>query len=524
MSLERQDTLRADPSAPPPSEDSAPEDAPAPARLSPGSEVGRYKVRRVLGQGGMGVVYLAEDPQLGRLVALKLIRPGRGDGEVATEHQRRLLREAQVLARVTHPNLVTVYDVGAHDGGVFVAMEYVRGETLEAWLAEGARPWPEVLERFVAVGRGLVAAHDAGLVHRDFKPGNVMVASDGRVLLLDFGLARARQDPTAAESTKADGPIAEIAEDPPGDDGYVPAEDDAVGTDLTRAGGILGTPAYMAPEQHLALAADARADQFAFCVGLFEGLYGKRPFWGRDAIELMDATLRGLTELPPPVGDLPADVRRALFRGLQSDRDARFADMRELLTVLEHASGTAKPRRTGALLIAGAALVAITAVVTWRLAGGGDDDAAETTTTAAATDETGDGDSTGAGAELGELPSPTSGPQASPPPAGTSAALPDLIGLPPPAGSTGDTSEAPGADESTGADGSTGGPARALPTPDAETTGPGAATGGADLPGVADPDPLPPPPGDDDGADDVADAWEPPSIAPDPSADDPTTG
>ncbi len=521
MSLERQDTLRADPSAPPSSEDAAADDARAPARLAPGSEIGRYKVRRVLGQGGMGVVYMAEDPQLGRLVALKLIRPGRADGEVATEHQRRLLREAQVLARVTHPNLVTVYDVGVHEGSVFVAMEYVRGETLETWLAGGARPWPEVLERFLAVGRGLVAAHDADLVHRDFKPGNVMVASDGRVLLLDFGLARAGQSPSAAASTRSDGPIADLVDDPPADEGYVPAADDAVGTDLTRAGGILGTPAYMAPEQHLALAADARADQFAFCVALYEGLYGKRPFWGRDAIELMDATLRGLTEMPPPIGDVPTEVRRALLRGLQSDRDARFASMRELLSVLEQAAGTAKPRRTGVLLVAGAALVAITAVVTWRLAAGGED-AGDTSATAVTTDGTeGDASST-TPADLGTLPSPTTGAASSPAPVGTSADLPDVLGLPPPAGSTGAGSDDTGGDDTTGTDGSTSGAAVMPAPPEAATTGPTSA--GADLPGVADPDPLPPPPDDGDGGGDVADAWEPPTVAPEPPVDDATTG
>jgi predicted Ser/Thr protein kinase len=374
MTIEREDTRLADPLSGPPTK--AEPFLRALERLSDGDEIARFRVKRVLGEGGMGLVYLAEDPHLGRHVAVKLLRPLPGSrGE---EHQRRLLREAQVLARVAHKNLVTVYEVGVHHDVVFVAMEYVRGRTLDAWLKQKERGWAEILRAFIDAGRGLMAVHEAGLVHRDFKPGNVMVADDGRVLILDFGLAR----PTVSErgAPHPDTPN-------PADEDVRPA-DDTLGQDLTRAGGILGTPAYMAPEQHLAIPADARADQFSFCVALYEALYGERPFRGRDEIDLMESVLRGLPKLPPARGDLPIEVRRAIGRGMAVDREARFPDMNELLAVLSAAVGTAKPeRRNGVIAVAAVALVVFTAGVTWRLAGGGADDDGRTESDGAATGE-----------------------------------------------------------------------------------------------------------------------------------------
>jgi predicted Ser/Thr protein kinase len=359
MTIEREDTRLAEPASGPPS--AAGPLLRALERMSDGDEIARFRVRRILGEGGMGLVYLAEDPHLGRHVAVKLLRPL--PGSRAEEHQRRLLREAQVLARVAHKNLVTVYEVGVHDGVVFVAMEYVRGRTLDAWLKQKERGWAEILRAFIEAGHGLAAVHEAGLVHRDFKPGNVMVADDGRVLILDFGLAR----PSLTER----GPGAEVDDSGNRDDDVRPA-DDTLGQDLTRAGGVLGTPAYMAPEQHLAIPADARADQFSFCVALYEALYGERPFRGRDEIELMEAVLRGLQKLPATRGDLPLEVRRAIQRGMSVDREARFASMNDLLDVLSAAVGTARPtRRVAPMAVAAAALVVFTAGVTWRLAGGG---------------------------------------------------------------------------------------------------------------------------------------------------------
>jgi predicted Ser/Thr protein kinase len=510
MSLERQDTQRATPG------ESGPVGPPTPARLATGDEVGRYRVRRVLGQGGMGVVYLAEDPQLGRLVALKLLRPAVGaEGQ---EHQRRLLREAQVLARVAHPNLVTVYDVGVHASMVFVAMEYVRGQTLDAWQRERPRKCVETLRQFVDAGRGLIAVHDAGLVHRDFKPGNVMVASDGRVLLLDFGLARS----TVRTPGRDDDDDAAAAPSDAADDDISPV-DDALGADLTRAGGILGTPAYMAPEQHLALEADARADQFAFCVALYEALYGERPFRGRDSIELMEAALRGSREIPPAREDLPIEVRRALHRGLQGDRDQRFETMRELVDEVERAIAAAKPRRTMTLMIAAAALMVFTAAVTWRLA---QDDTPAAVVGPDATTTTIDGPAEPSEGSTGSAAAAAESPDAAAASAGDDGAtsLPNVLELPPPAGTS--TGSAP--DTSTGDAGDGGSTTTAIPPVDPSLPPVGASDGR--LPGIGDADPLPPPPQDgdgdgDDGDDDAAQpddgdapAADPPDAPAEPSA------
>src|SRR5215471_9611631 len=186
---------------------------------------GRYKLVEKLGVGGMGVVYLAEDPQLGRQVAIKLMDPKTSGTQSASEGRGRLLREAQALAQLSHPNVIAVYDVGTSANQVFIAMEYVEGSTLSQWLAERKRTWHEVLSTFVQAGRGLAAAHAAGIVHRDFKPDNVLVGNDGRVRVLDFGLARPlAETKTAPRLAKLDVPV-------------------------TEPGRFIGTPAYMAPEQ-----------------------------------------------------------------------------------------------------------------------------------------------------------------------------------------------------------------------------------------------------------------------------------
>ncbi|MCA9663106.1 MAG: serine/threonine protein kinase, partial [Myxococcales bacterium] len=201
----------------------------------------------------MGVVYAAHDPELDRKVALKLVRVGAS----GSEERQRLLREAQAMARLAHPNVVAIFDVGERAGEVFLAMELVDGETLRAWIERGP-PRSAVLDALIDAGRGLAAAHAKGLVHRDFKPDNVMIDGDGRVRVMDFGLAReverapARADEEAAAATTS-----------------------ALGADLTLTGALLGTPAYMAPEVFAGAAADARADVFAFAVVLWEALYGE---------------------------------------------------------------------------------------------------------------------------------------------------------------------------------------------------------------------------------------------------------
>jgi tetratricopeptide (TPR) repeat protein len=277
-------------------------------RLSRGTLVGRYVVLDVLGEGGMGVVYAAFDPELDRKVAVKLLQ---------SREQEVLLREAQALARITHPNVIAVFDVGTLPGDrVFVAMELVEGETLRAWLRARKRTWREVLPVLRAAGAGLAAAHAAGLVHGDFKPENVLVGKDGRVRVLDFGLARRLDD--------TESPAHELASD-----GYV-----------------AGTPAYLAPELYDQKVADARSDQFAFGVALYEAVYGQRPF-GKDA----PRTLR-----PPPEGSrVPARGHRVILRALSTDPAARYPAMDALLAELEIDPGAARRR---VALAVGAAVIA----------------------------------------------------------------------------------------------------------------------------------------------------------------------
>ncbi len=205
------------------------DDPGAPAPLVSGTRIGRYVVSKCIGAGAMGVVYIARDPDLGRSVAIKLLR---AELSVSPEGRARLLREAQAMAQLSHPNVITIHDVGSHEHGVFLAMEYVDGGTLGDWMRTAPRTWRDVLEKFLAAGEGLAAAHEAGLVHRDFKPDNVLVGKDGRVCVTDFGLARAA---SLAED-----------EDPRESPGERPQH---LELSMTRTGTLLGTPAYMAPEQ-----------------------------------------------------------------------------------------------------------------------------------------------------------------------------------------------------------------------------------------------------------------------------------
>ncbi|MCY1078798.1 tetratricopeptide repeat protein [Archangium lansingense] len=296
--------------------------------LSPGSSLGRFVMLHRVGSGGMGDVYAAYDSRLDRRVALKLLR-----SELAARPEAhaeaRLLREAQALARLTHPHVITVYDAGLLDGKVFIAMEFVDGGTLAGWLREKPRSLEEVLESFLAAGRGLAAAHAAGLVHRDFKPDNVLIGRDGRVRVTDFGLARG--GPDSAVRT----PVALPEGATPADSGR-----------LTRVGMVVGTPAYMAPEQHQGQAVDARGDQFSFCVALHEALAGELPFEGPAG--------GGPPRPLPRERQVPERVRRALARGLSPQPEQRFPSMEALLAELEHARRGAGRERW--LLAAGVAV------------------------------------------------------------------------------------------------------------------------------------------------------------------------
>ncbi len=289
-----------------------------------GARIDRYMVLSVLGAGAMGVVYAAYDPELDRKLALKLHKRRGG-----SHGHARLQREAQALAKLDHRNVVSVHDVGVHDGQLFVAMELVAGQTLREWMLRDPAPtWKKLLATFVAAGEGLAAAHGAGLIHRDFKPENVMIGDDGRVRIMDFGLARAAGEDDVHALTV---PGLSDVDEPRGGS----AEDGAplLQEHLTRTGALLGTPAYMAPEQLTAGTADARADQFAFCVALYEALYGLRPFPTR-ASERLEAIVQGRLAVPPAKSEVPSRLQRILARGLARDPDARWPSMRALLAAL----------------------------------------------------------------------------------------------------------------------------------------------------------------------------------------------
>jgi serine/threonine protein kinase len=288
----------------------------------------------------MGVVYEGHDPELDRRVALKVLRP-EVEAQRSLQARARMMREAQALARLRHPNVTMVYEVGhGETGAMFIAMELVEGRTLSRWLRSRPRSWHEIVEVFLQAGRGLAAAHRAGLVHRDFKPDNVIVDESGSARVVDFGLARGFG-------------MAELL--PTLDD----ADSGAVTLHLTCTGAVLGTPAYMAPEQFQGAPLHATSDQFSFCVALFEALYGRRPFPGNDLPSLQRSLTRG-----QPVGPrrgVPRSLYRVLQRGLAIEPARRFASMERLLEALAACrQRSASPRSL--LLVAGLA-AALTAYV-----------------------------------------------------------------------------------------------------------------------------------------------------------------
>ena len=306
-----------------------------------GAKIGRFVVTGELGAGGMGVVYAAHDRELDRHVALKVLRAA-----AATDEERaRMLREGQAMARVTHPNVITVYEVGIDEHLVFLAQELLDAGTLGQWL-EAPHPHDEIIAKFVAAGHGLGAAHAAGLVHRDFKPDNVLLGTDGRVRVADFGLARALgpADEALTTANRANAARAQL------DLSRSPM------SQLTRTGAVMGTPMFMAPEQHKGDRADERSDQFAFCVALYQALYGAWPFAGKTAVALADAVIDGRMERPPAGNRVPKRLRRVLLRGLSKKPAARYPSMTALLADL-----TRPPSRRGrklAIAVAGAGLVA----------------------------------------------------------------------------------------------------------------------------------------------------------------------
>jgi serine/threonine protein kinase len=291
------------------------------AGLPRGTAVGRYVILRQLGGGAIGVVYAAYDPELDRKLAIKILRTEASGKLEGSEARGRMQREAQAMARLTHTNVIAVYDAGTFEDQVFVAMEFVDGQTLRGWLKEKPRSWREVRDVFLLAGRGLAAAHAAGLVHRDFKPENVLIGVGGRVCVGDFGLARSA---TAAE------PSAPVALE----DTALGSGSDALSATLTRTGAFLGTPAYMAPEQLMGRKADTRADQFSFCIALYEALYGQRPFAGDTIGDLSFAIMKGRIREPPAGCKVPAWLRAVVQRGLAADPEQRFDSIDAMLHAL----------------------------------------------------------------------------------------------------------------------------------------------------------------------------------------------
>ncbi len=311
-----------------------------------GTVIDRYVIERPLGAGAMGAVSLADDPELKRKVCVKLLRRELLDSGDTQATRARLQREAQAMAQVSHPNVVAVYDIGAYEGQVFIAMEYVEGSDLSRWLREKRRRPAEVLEVFRAAGRGLAAAHRAGLIHRDFKPHNVMVGSDGSIKVTDFGLARADEAPERREPAGD-----QVDRDAPTDE----EPDSLLASPLTRTGALVGTPAYMAPEQVRGDEVDARCNQFAFAVALYEALFGDRPFAGAGLEEIHAAAVAERVVPPPRRSGVPRRMRAAIVRGLRARPDRRFPTMDAMLAEL------APPTWRRAAIAAGAAAVLLTA-------------------------------------------------------------------------------------------------------------------------------------------------------------------
>ena len=345
----------------------------------PGGTIGRYVVVSRLGEGAMGMVYLAYDPQLDRRLALKVLRRRLRSSRSAEERKQRLRREARAMAQLNHPHVVTVHDVGVADGRVFLAMDYVPGQDLREWLEVQRHPWRKVLRTFIYAGRGLAAAHAAGVIHRDFKPENVLVGEDGSVKVMDFGLARpcadrsrssgvsdtrevsadrlaeraptARTVPVGSEPEPGERAERSPCEPNSADDDPYPAipEDIQPSMVLTRSGDVLGTPSYMAPELFQGGEADAQTDQFAFCVALYEGLYGVRPFAGESMAALAFNMHRERITPPPRNSRVPAWLGRLVRRGLALRPDRRYPSVEALLEALIEGAARQRLQRAGVL-------------------------------------------------------------------------------------------------------------------------------------------------------------------------------
>jgi serine/threonine protein kinase len=284
--------------------------------------IARFEVRSLVGIGGSALIYSAWDAEHQRPVAIKVLRH---DRSFRPDSQARFLREAKSIARLDHPNVVRIYEVGTHEGRVFLALEYVEGRTLREWVQQDQPSVEDVIDRYLDAGRALEAAHQAGVMHRDFKPDNVLLGDDGRVRVLDFGLARSTRNTDSFQTLET----------------KTPGLRDALahGPELTATIGFSGTPAYKSLEQHFGRPTDPRADQFAFCVSLWEAVYGERPFVGRTASEIARAIEQGKIREPSRerANAMPRQFRKVLERGLAAEREGRWNSMTELLAQIEGA-------------------------------------------------------------------------------------------------------------------------------------------------------------------------------------------
>ena len=316
--------------------------------------IGRFKVIRELGRGGTGIVYIAYDVELDRKIAVKLLNNERPDERTGSANAR-LLREAQSMARVSHPNIAAVHEVGMFCGQIYVAMEFVNGKTLASWL-HGNRTlsWEQILSVFRQAAVGLAAAHDAGLVHRDFKPANAILGEDDRLRVLDFGLARADATPGGLHALDRTDEGNALESSP-----ATSIDDAKLDLSLTVTGTVLGTPAYMSPEQFLGQRIDAKSDQFSFCVALYEALYRERPFDGDTLSSLMAAVLAGKVRDTPTSARVPRWLRAVVLRGLRNDPEQRWPSMHAL-----HKALTPEHRHRGSVFAALGLGALITGVAT----------------------------------------------------------------------------------------------------------------------------------------------------------------
>ena len=302
--------------------------------------IGRFVVLRRIGRGSMGEVFSAYDEELARRVAIKLVVQPEASGS----RRARMRREAQAMAKVSHANVIHVFDVGEHGQSTFIAMEYVEGQTLERWERRAERTLSQILDAYLQAGAGLAAAHRAGVLHRDFKPANVLVDAEGRVKVLDFGLAAWLEG--EAPATGGSGGTESI--------GAAATPETRESSRLTRVGAVLGTPAFMSPEQFRGEALDARSDQFSFCVALYEAAVGVHPFGGDSVDDLRTSILAGKVRSVPAARDIPPSLHEVLLRGLARNPADRWPDMDALLAALRPA-----PRRARWGWVAAAVVVSV---------------------------------------------------------------------------------------------------------------------------------------------------------------------